>query len=68
MKTDDALEMIFSSPQYRELMDALEDAKKQLSPDEWQEISRMLMHKVDSYVAQRLAELSEGEAGKTFRA
>ena len=68
MKKDDALEMIFSSLQYRELMDALEEARKQLSPDEWQEVSRMRMHKVDSYVAQRLAELSEGEAGKTFRA
>ena len=45
MKKDDALEMIFSSLQYRELMDALEEARKQLSPDEWQEVSRMRMHK-----------------------
>jgi len=34
MNTDDAVEIIFSSPQYRELMEALEEAKKQLSPDE----------------------------------
>jgi hypothetical protein len=68
MKTKDALEIIFSSPQYRELIEVLEEAKKQLSPDEWQEVSQALMNDVDEFVAQRLAELSEGEAGKMFRA
>jgi hypothetical protein len=64
----EAMEIIFTSPQYRELMDALEDAKKHLSPEEWQEVFDMLMNDVDTFVARRLAELSEGEAGKTFRA
>jgi hypothetical protein len=68
MTRDEALESIFTSPQYRELMAALEEAKKLLSPDEWQEVSRALMHDVDNFMAQRLAELSEGQAGKTFRA
>jgi hypothetical protein len=49
-------------------MKALELAKKTLTPDEWQDVTQLLMHDVDKYVTQRLAELSEGEAGKTFRA
>ena len=49
-------------------MDALEEVKRQLTPDEWQEVSRELMNDVDKFVAQRMAELSEGEAGKGFRA
>ena len=68
MTKDEALEIIFSSPQYRELMEALEDAKEEFSPDEWQEVSQTLMNNVDKYVGQRLAELSEGEAGIKFRA
>ena len=68
MTKDEALEIIFSSPQYRELIEVLEEAKQQLSPDEWQEVSQTLISDVDKYVTQRLAELSEGEAGKTFRA
>ena len=68
MTKDDALEIIFTSPQYRELMEALEEAKEQLSPDEWHEVSQALMNDVDKDVEQRLAELSEGEAGKLFRA
>ena len=68
MTKDEALEIIFSSPQYQELVEALEDAKKTLSPDEWQEVSHALMNDVDTFVAQRLGELSKGEAGKTFRA
>ena len=68
MTKDDALEIIFSNPQYRELVDALEDAKKTLSPDERQEVSQALMNDVDKFVAQRLGELSEAEAVKAFRA
>jgi hypothetical protein len=68
MTKDEALEIILSSPQYQELMAALEEAKQQLSPDEWQEVSRALMIDVDRFITQCLAELSEGEAGKTFRA
>ena len=57
MTTDEATEIITSSPQYRELLDALEEAKKQPRPEEWQEVS----------VAQRSAEPSGrlGE-GKSF--
>ena len=69
MTKDEALEIITSSPQYRELMEALEDAKKQLSPDECREVSPALMNDVNTFVAQRLEELSEGtEVRKTFRA
>jgi hypothetical protein len=68
MTKDKAIDIIFSSPQYLELMKALEDAKQQLSPDEWQEVSRTLMNDVETFVARRLAELSEVEAGKSFRA
>ena len=68
MTKDEALVIIFSSPQYRELVEALEDAKKTLSPDEWQEVSQALMNDVDRFVTQRVAELSEGETDKTFRA
>ena len=39
MTKDEALEIIFTSPQYRELLEALEEAKKTLSPEEWREIS-----------------------------
>ena len=63
-----ALEIIFSSTQYRELMEALEEAKNTLSPDEWREVSHTMMIVVDTFVTQRLAELSEGESGKPFRA
>ena len=74
MTKDKAIDIIFSSPQYLELMKALElmktleDAKKQLSPDEWQKVSRTPMNDVETFVARRLAELSEVEAGKSFRA
>ena len=68
MTKDEAIDIIFSSPQYLELMKALEDAKQQLSPDEWQKVSRTLMNDVETFVARRLAELSEVEAGKSFRA
>jgi hypothetical protein len=49
-------------------MEALEEAKKTLSPDEWQEVSQALMNKVDKFVTQQIAELSELVEGKTFRA
>jgi hypothetical protein len=69
MTKDEAMEIIFSSPHYRELMEALEEAKKQLSSEEWQEVSRALTNDVNKFVTQRMAELSEGvEAGKSFRA
>ena len=68
MTKDDALEIIFTSPQYRELMEALEEAKEQFSPNEWHEVSQALMNDVDEFVAQRLAELPEKETCKTFRA
>jgi hypothetical protein len=68
MTKDEAMEIITFSPQYLELMEALEEAKKTLSPDEWQEVSQALMNDVDRFVTQRLAELSEGETDKTFRA
>ena len=68
MTKDEAIDIIFSSPQYLELMKALKDAKEQLSPDEWQEVSRTPMNDVETFVARRLAELSEVEAGKSFRA
>jgi hypothetical protein len=68
MTKDEALEIVTSSPQYRGLIEALEEAKEQFSPDEWQEVSQALMNNVDYFVAQRLAELSEVEAGNTFRA
>jgi hypothetical protein len=68
MKTNDALEIIFSSPQYRELIEVLEEAKKQLSPDEWQEVSQALMNEIDKFVTQQIAELSELVEGKMFRA
>jgi hypothetical protein len=67
MTKDEAIEIIFYSPQYRELIEALEEAKKTLSPDEWQEVSQTLVNDVDKFVAQRITELSEGEAGKTIR-
>ena len=38
MNMNDAMEIIFSSPQYQELMEALEEAKKQLDPEEWWEV------------------------------
>jgi hypothetical protein len=38
MTKDEAMQIIFTSQQYREYMDALEDAKKHLSPEEWQEV------------------------------
>ena len=38
------------------------------NPSEWQEVSRVLMNDMDTFVAQRLAELYMGKAGKTFRA
>ena len=68
MTKDEAMEIITFSPQYLELMKALEDAKNHLSPDEWQEVSQALMNNVDKYVAQRLSELSEWGTGETFRA
>jgi hypothetical protein len=69
MNMNHAMEIIFWGPQYRELMEALEEAKQQLSPEEWQRVSSALINDVEAYVEQRLAELSEGrEAGKTFRA
>ena len=68
MTKDKAIDIIFSSPQYLELMKALEYAKEQLSPDKWQEVSRTPMNDVETFVARRLAELSEVEAGKSFRA
>ena len=68
MKTKDALEIIFSSPQYRELIEVLEEANQQLSPDEWQEVSHALMNEVDKFVTQQIAELSELVEGNTFRA
>ena len=68
MKTKDALEIIFSSPQYRELIEVLEEANQQLSPDEWQEVSQALMNEVDKFVTQQIAGLSELVEGNTFRA
>ena len=68
MTNDQALEIISSSLQYRELIEGLEEAEKQFSPDEWREVSQALMNDVDAFVAQRLEELSEGQAGNTFRA
>ena len=68
MTKDEAMEIITFSPQYLELMKALEDAKKHLSPDEWQEVSQALMNEVDKFVTQQMAELSESVEGKTFRA
>jgi len=68
MTKDDAMEIIFTSPQYRELMEALNEAKKQLSPEDWQEVSDTLINDVEKFVAQRKEELSEGDAGRTFRA
>ena len=59
MAKDEAMEIITFSPQYLELMKALEEAKKQLSPDDWQEVSQTLMNEVDKFVTQQLAELSE---------
>jgi uncharacterized membrane protein YfbV (UPF0208 family) len=50
MTKDEAMEIIFSSPQYRELMDALEVAKKTLSTDDWKEVSQTLMNEVDKFV------------------
>jgi hypothetical protein len=35
MTKDKAIDIIFSSPQYLELMKALEEAKKTISPDEF---------------------------------
>jgi len=68
MTKDEAMEIITFSPQYLELMKALEEAKKTLSPDEWQEVSQALMYEVDKFVTQQIAELSELVEGKTFRA
>jgi len=68
MTKDEAMEIIAYSPQYLELMKALEDAKKHLSPEEWQEVSPTFINDVDKFVAQHLAELSDREAGKMFRA
>jgi hypothetical protein len=68
MTKDEAMEIITFSPQYLELMEALEEAKKTLSPDEWQEVSQALMNEVDKFVTQQIAELSELVEGKTFRA
>ena len=62
------MEIITFSPQYLELMEALEEAKKTLSPDDWQEVSQALMSEVDKFVTQQIAELSELVEGKTFRA
>jgi hypothetical protein len=47
MTKDEVFEIIFTSPQYRELMEALEEAKQQPSPDEWQKVSRTLMNDVE---------------------
>jgi len=49
-------------------MEALEEAKKTLSPDDWQEVSQALMSEVDKFVTQQIAELSELVKGNTFRA
>jgi hypothetical protein len=68
MTKDEAMEIITFSPQYLELMKALEDAKEKLSPDEWQDVSQTLMNEVDKFVTQQIAELSELVEGKTFRA
>jgi hypothetical protein len=68
MTKDEAMEIITFSPQYLELMEALEEAKKTLSPDEWQEVSQALMNEVDKFVTQQIAELSELVEGNTFRA
>jgi len=62
------MEIITFSPQYLELMEALEEAKKTLSPDDWQEVSQALMSEVDKFVTQQIAELSELVEGNTFRA
>jgi hypothetical protein len=68
MTKDEAMEIITFSPQYLELMSALEEAKKQLSPDEWQEVSQALMNEVDKFVTQQIAELTALVEGNTFRA
>ena len=68
MTKDEAMEIITFSPQYLELMEALEEAKKTLSPDDWQEVSQALMNEVDKFVTQQIAELSELVEGNTFRA
>jgi hypothetical protein len=68
MTKDEAMEIITFSPQYLELMEALEEAKKTLSPDDWQEVSQALMSEVDKFVTQQIAELSELVEGNTFRA
>jgi hypothetical protein len=68
MTRNEALETIFSSPEFRELMESLEEAKKQLSPDGWQEVSQAVINDVAEFVTQRVAELSEEKAGKTFPA
>ena len=68
MTKDEAMEIITFSPQYLELMKALEDAKEKLSPDEWQDVSQTLMNEVDKFVTQQIAELSELVEGNTFRA
>ena len=68
MTKDEAMEIITFSPQYLELMEALEEAKKTLSPDDWQEVSQALMSEVDKIVTQQIAELSELVEGNTFRA
>jgi len=68
MTKDEAMEIITFSPQYLELMEALEEAKKTLSPDDWQEVSQALMSEVDKFVTQQIAELSELVKGNTFRA
>ena len=67
MSSDEALEIIITSPQYRELIEAIEEAKKSLSPDAWQEISSTLINEVEKFVAWGLVELSEEGAGKTFQ-
>jgi pheromone shutdown protein TraB len=64
MTKDEAMEIITFSPQCLELMSALEEAKKQLSP----EVSQALMNEVDKFVTQQIAELSELVEGNTFRA
>ena len=68
MTKDEAMEIITFSPQYLELMEAQEVAKKTLSTDDWKEVSQMLMNEVDKFMTQQLAELSELVEGKTFRA
>jgi hypothetical protein len=68
MTRNEALETIFSSPEFRELMESLEEAKMQLSPDGWQEVSQAVINDVAEFVTQRVAELSEEKAGKTFPA